>query len=965
MSPKNLNGELKAIEKSLKRTTSSDCPYDISEEVAKRFILLRQRADITTKIILQAEMDLLQEKFFDEIGQLDGFDVISEIFKPEDPSRRIFNYFILSLVSKKNIEQNFLKKFKKLEGRKESLRKRFQEISFREEFYFNKLTKQIVERYRKTLKPYEFRILNLIFDFQNDLRFFNWQIVNKDPQVEFLFNIFNLLQIKQNLLENDVQYFDDLQKVLSNANKFDGSSYSDFNGFLFELLYIANRVNILTRRIKGLEQELFKDGLQIVIKKLKKKDSMNETRLVTKYLREIQNLNTVINRFKKIKNIGLLEDINKKQKDISLNLINLIEQNIKPKEVTNKSQLKEEFKNEFHLVGFIIRLFRKIFWLLKRKRTMTDITVIKRLLSEVIRREKVKVMVLMGIVFINAVVGIFFPLVLGDLVSYLTTGTATVSEVYRYGYLFLLVAILSLVFSIISNWIVQYLGNRVMFDMREKMYHNLQKLSFDYYNFQPAGKIISYITNDVETIQELISSGLLTIFVDVFRLVGSIFFMVIIRWELTVIAFSIIPFILIGAFSIFKKARKFFVISRRKIAGVTMHLQESIAGMRTIKSFAVEEKDYSTFKRATEEELEINLKSAKLFSALPGLMTLVISGGLGILILTGGWFYIQGVLQFTALTFDPGDLIKFILFIFQFFQPIITLMQFVTNIQNSMAAGERIINLIDIETTVKEKPNAIGLESDEFKDINRDNVIIRFENVNFEYEKGLPILNNISIKTTPGERLALVGYTGAGKTTFTKLLSRFWDVTNGRILINGQDIRNFSFESLRKLLGIVLQDNILFSGTVIDNIKYGKPTATNEEVIEITKKLGIHNFIMNMENGYDTPVMERGSRLSAGQKQLIAFARALLVDPPILILDEATSAIDPYSEIVVKRALDKLLKNRTSITIAHRLSTVLNSDRILVMDEGEIVESGSHAELIKNNGLYKHLFDMQFTKIKN
>ncbi|MBD3185390.1 ATP-binding cassette domain-containing protein [Candidatus Bathyarchaeota archaeon] len=960
MSRKTLQDELKIIESSFKKTTTSGCSYEVSEKTAKKFIRLKQGTDMASRIILQSMMDTFQENFFDSRPSFTYFDIINKTFKPSDNSRELFNYFIFKIASKKKpIHELFSEKYEKLLKKIDKLNKKFQEIAFREEFFFEKLTSQIVERYRKTMKPYEFLVLKMIFDFQNNLRLFNWNVVDKDVQVEFLYSIFTLLQVKQHLL--DIDGFDIINipsKEGIDSGVFE-SSEDNIKPRLMEILYIMNSIDTIKRRISKVEATIFTQGIQDIIQKIgNKKNNLGEEKIITRYLELLFQLNKMINRFKQFRKENSDSKIVEK-------LTRITREKIQPRKIEDKEQLDDIYKNEFYLVGFIIRQFKKIFLMLRKKRTMSDGYVIKRLVSEIAKRDRLRVIALFVVVSLNAAVGMIMPLVLGDLTTYLDEGAGDINTIYFYGWIFIGISVFGLFFSICANWFVQLLGNKVMFDMREKMFENLQHLSFDYYNAQPSGKIISYITNDVETIQELISSGFLTIVIDVVRLVAAIFLMFYKSWQLSLTSFAIIPFILLLGFVIFSKARRYFVIMRRKIAAVTTHLQESIAGMRVIKSFAIEEKDATTFKRAAEEELEINLKAAKLFSSLPGLITMVISLGIGVLIMVGGRLHVNW-LVYGVSKFAVGDLLAFLMYLFQFFGPIIAMMQFITNIQNSMAAGERIIRLIDADATVKEKENAISVEDEKYEKLSHDNVVIRFENVNFEYEKDQPILKNISVVTQPGERLALVGYTGAGKTTFIKLLARFWDVTTGRILINNIDIRNFEFDALREMMGVVLQDNFLFSGTVMDNIKYGKRDASDEEVFDITRKLGIHEFILNMEDGYDTPVLERGSRLSAGQRQMIAFARALLIDPPILILDEATSSIDPYSEIIVKNALDELLKDRTSITIAHRLSTVLNSDRIFVMDSGRIVEEGSHEELVqKEDGLYNHLYSMQFTKISN
>ncbi|MHA1998514.1 MAG: ABC transporter transmembrane domain-containing protein, partial [Promethearchaeota archaeon] len=635
MSPKSLKEELQIMESqgSLKRTTTPGCPYDVSEDTAKKFIRLKQGTDFMSRLILQAEMDILGDKFFGKTAKkvsTNKVDVFLKVFKPKDPSRELFNYFLFKVGEKKKetIDKAFFSRYEKLEGKKEKLAGKFQEISFREEFYFEKITHQIVKRYKKTIKPYEYQVLNLIYNFQNELRLFNWNVVDKDVQVEFLFNIFKLLQIKQNLLERE--NLNILELPGGRGAEGLESSVENPDPHAYEILYIVERLNVVARKLKSLEKEIFNIGMDTVIKALKRRDTIKEGQLITRYMNLLYSLNDTINRFNNFKEKFKNDTENGIKSPIIISIIKNIEERIEPMFIHDKNSLDERYRNEFILVGFIIKLFRKIFTLLRKKRTMTDMYVIKRLISEIAKRDKKSMALLMILVAVNATIGMVMPLILGDLTSYIDQSSIDLNRIYNYGYTFLTIAVFTLFLSIGSNWIVQYLGNRVMYEMRARMFENLQNLSFDYYNSQPSGKIISYITNDVETIQELISSGFLTIVIDVVRLIGAVFLMFYISWQLSLTSFLIIPFILILGFFIFKKARRFFVIMRKKIAGVTTHLQESIAGMRVIKAYAIEEKDYSTFERSTKEELEINLKAAKLFSALPGLITMVISFGIGL-----------------------------------------------------------------------------------------------------------------------------------------------------------------------------------------------------------------------------------------------------------------------------------------------------------------------------------------------
>nr|MDO8118433.1 ABC transporter ATP-binding protein [Candidatus Sigynarchaeota archaeon] len=964
---KDIKEELKIIERSLKRTTSPDCPYEISDITTKKFLRVKQDCSLIERIVLQAEMNEYKEGFFKQQTKTSGSELIEQrVIFPGDDARRFFNQFMFTLFGKKKAPKEIITKaIDKIDKIKRKINKGFSEISHREEFFFDKLTAQILQQYKKNLKPYEYKALELLFDFQDNLRLFNWNVVDKDAQIEYLFRVVQLLQIKQNLLNTPEE---SVHATLPAIVKMKPGIQADVHPAIFELLYIIDRLHAIRGKIKSIETQMFGQDTGLTEKTTSKKLTTAQETLFRKYLGQLHKLNSLIHRFKEMGQdpdfITNDDTINQDIKNLKQKVEVLIKQHVPEKDV----KVDEQYKNELVIVNFVVKLFGKLFWMLKRKRTMSDFYVIKRLMSEIGGRERKKLGVLLGLVFFNALVSMITPLIFQYLVDYglgdKTAGIPDPSVINSAGYFFLFFTGTSAAFNIVTNYLIHYLANRTMYSMRARMFENLQQLSFDYYNSQPAGKIISYITNDVETIQQLVSQGFLTIFIQIFQLVGSIFFMFIISWQLSLVAFMIIPFLGVIGMIVFGKARQYFVIMRNKIAAVTTHTQESIAGMRVIQAFAIEEVDASTFKRATSEELEINLKAARLFASLPGGIIAVISAGITLLIIIGGWLYIQYLLfPDTAYVFTRGSLFSFIIYLMQFIGPVVGIMGFTSQLQNSMAAGERIIRLVDAQSSVVEKKHSIGIDAPDFQALNKENIKLKFENVSFEYEKGIQVLNKVSLKAKPKERLALVGYTGAGKTTFISLLSRFWDPTSGRILINDIDIRHFKLDALRKLMGIVLQDNYLFSGTVMENIKYGKPTASDGEVFEITKKLGIHEFILGMEKGYDTPVRERGSRLSLGQKQLISFARALLVDPPILILDEATSAIDPYSEIIVKNALDVLLKDRTSITIAHRLSTVLNSDRILVIDDGRIVEEGTHDALLKKKGLYNHLYELQYTKL--
>ncbi len=587
------------------------------------------------------------------------------------------------------------------------------------------------------------------------------------------------------------------------------------------------------------------------------------------------------------------------------------------------------------------------------KYNIKTLYIIKRLFKYIGSKNRKYILPLVIIIILNILFNWFSPLIFRYLIDeglggYFGTGSGGEIEIIiTAGVLYSVVTILSVLTRIAQGFIIQKLATITMFNLRYELFTKFQLLGLDYHDNpeKTAGKKVSYLTNDVNTLQELINSGLLAVIGNFFLIFGAVVFMLILSPQLTLVAFLIIPIIFVVGGVVLGKARKYFQELRERVSIVTSTLDESIMGMRTIQSFAVEEESYEEFNNATLKEREITLKSAKLFAIIPGLALLIISSGLMALFFTGGILIRDGIIT-------VGTLVAFIFYIFQFFEPIIALIGFFTLLQNSKAAGARMINLLDLEPSIKENKN--------IQQIEKISGEIKYKEVSFHYEKDQPVLKNIIVHIKPEERLALVGYTGAGKSTFIKLLSRFYDPNEGSIYLEGKNLKVLSLDIIRKNMGIVLQENFLFSTTIMENIRYGKLEASDEEVIEAAKKVSAHEFIMELENGYETLVGERGNRLSEGERQLIAFARALIADPPILILDEATSSIDPYSELLIQQALETLLKGRTSISIAHRLSTIINSDRILVLEKGKIIEEGSHKELVDKGEFYKHLYDMQF-----
>ena len=582
----------------------------------------------------------------------------------------------------------------------------------------------------------------------------------------------------------------------------------------------------------------------------------------------------------------------------------------------------------------------------------STLKILKRLIQYIGFGNKKLVYPLIIFIISNIIISWFTPLIFRSLIDQGLGGgfgaiEGDINIVISLGILFFTLTITGVITRIAQGYIISKLATLTMYNLRHELFIKFQKLGLDYHESpkQTTGKKINYLTSDINAIQQLIQSGLLISVSNIFLIIGSLFFMIILSPILTAVSFIIVP-LFFGIVSVqFRKARKYFVELRKRIATVTSTLDESIMGMRIIQSFAVEESNFKEFNEATELEKQTTMKTAKLMAFIPGIVIIVIALGIISVLFSSGILIREGSLT-------QGTLIAFIFYLISFFEPLFSLMGFITLLQNSLAAGSRVIRILDENISIKEKVNAIEIRNIKGR--------IEYSNVNFSYEKEIPVLKNIDIIISNKERLALVGYTGAGKSTFVKLLSRFYDPTEGEIKIDGFNLKDLKIKSIRDIIGIVLQENFLFSGTIKENIRYGKLDATDEEIIETVKKVRAHEFIMDLEKGYETIVGERGSRLSEGQKQLIAFARTLIADPPILILDEATSSIDPYSELLIQQALETLLKGRTSISIAHRLSTIINSDRILVLDQGKIIEQGSHQELVDMDGFYNNLYRMQF-----
>ena len=494
------------------------------------------------------------------------------------------------------------------------------------------------------------------------------------------------------------------------------------------------------------------------------------------------------------------------------------------------------------------------------------------------------------------------------------------------------------------------IGQQIIHDIRYDIFEHLQELPFSYYDDRPHGKIQVRVVNYVNSISDLLSNGILNTITDLCNLVFIILFMLMLNAQLTLVCLCGLPILAAVIIFIKRKQRKAWQIQSNKQSNLNAYIAESINGIRVTQSFVREEVNSGIFNKLSSGYRQSWMR-AVMYNFTMGPSVDIISA------LTTAAIYVLGVNWMLTGKADitVGVLIAFTAYIGRFWAPINTLAGFYNSLLTAISYLERIFETIDEPVLVKDAEGAT-----EMPPIHGD---VAFEHVTFSYEPGQPILKDVSFTAKQGESFAVVGPTGAGKTTLVNLLSRFYNVDSGRILIDGTDISGVTIHSLRKQMGVIMQDSFIFSGTIMDNIRYGNFTATDEEVIRAAKTVCAHDFIMEMENGYQTQVNERGSRLSAGQRQLISFARALLADPKILILDEATSSIDTETEIVLQKGLNELLKGRTSFIIAHRLSTIKNASCIMYVDKGTILERGTHDELMAQKGEYYHLYMSQYASL--
>ena len=486
-------------------------------------------------------------------------------------------------------------------------------------------------------------------------------------------------------------------------------------------------------------------------------------------------------------------------------------------------------------------------------------------------------------------------------------------------------------------------GQNLLLRLRRATFDHLQRLSMSYFDRAEVGGIMSRVQNDVQQLQEFLSIFVLALS-DLVVLVGIVVAMLLMNWELALITFSVAPVLFVMMVFWQKYALRTFMRVRREVANVNSELQENISGIRVIQSLDRQDENLRQFDGANRRYVDTSMKATRLSAALNPSVELVSAISTALVIIFGGLMVLDGNIEVV------GTLVAFALYIQRFFDPIRSLTMQYGQLQRAVASGRHIFEILDTEPLIQDRPGASPLPPLQGE--------VRYEGVNFHYVPGMPVLQDVDLVIKPGERVALAGPTGAGKTTLASLISRLYDVTGGRVLVDGHDVREIERTSLNHQVSVVSQEPFLFSGTIMENIRFSNPDASDDEVVQAARTVGAHGFIEQLENGYNAQVEERGLNFSPGQRQLISLARALVARPKIVVLDEATASVDSKTELMVQNGLERVLEGRTSIIIAHRFSTIRRADRVVVMDQGRVAEQGSHQELLERKGLYARLYSL-------
>ena len=511
--------------------------------------------------------------------------------------------------------------------------------------------------------------------------------------------------------------------------------------------------------------------------------------------------------------------------------------------------------------------------------------------------------------------------------------------------LLLALYIVSTVFSIVQGFIMTGIAQKVSYNMRKEISEKMNRLPLKYFDKRTNGEVLSRVTNDVDTVSQTLNQSMSQIITSATTLIGVLIMMFSISWIMTLVSILIIPLSLLLITTVVKKSQKYFKNQQEYLGHVNGQVEEVYSGHNIVKAFNAEEREINTFNELNETLYKNAWKAQFLSGLMQPIMIFVGNIGYVLVSIIGGWLAIKGQIK-------VGDIQAFIQYVRSFTQPIAQTAQIANILQSTAAAAERVFEFLDEEEEEKDIENPISSENVKGE--------VRFNNVHFGYSDDKIIINDFNAVVKPGQRVAIVGPTGAGKTTIVKLLMRFYELNSGSITIDGNNINDYRRSDLRSIFGMVLQDTWLFNGSIMDNLRYGRLDATNEEVKKAAKAAHVDSFIKTLPNGYNMELNEEASNVSQGQKQLLTIARAILADPKILILDEATSSVDTRTEVLIQKAMDKLMEGRTCFIIAHRLSTIRDADMILVMNSGDIIEQGNHETLLKQNGFYANLYNSQF-----